>query len=207
LTGESASGSKTVTTLLTGFEAFGGAEVNVSELVVDAVRATRPDGVHCAVLPTSYRRAEAAIEELIRTHDPDCILMLGLSEKAKAITFEQTALNFDDCAMRDNDGDIRTRSKIRADAPVGYWNSLPLERMADIARTLGHQVVFSRDAGGFVCNHTFFAAARQVALKRPDCRAGFVHLPPLGGPGEELVKIVTLVERWIADVLSHQRET
>src|SRR5262245_50053997 len=50
-----------MTTLVTGFDAFGGVAVNSSELVVTALAARAEPGVITAVLPTSYRRAGARI--------------------------------------------------------------------------------------------------------------------------------------------------
>ena len=43
-----------MTTLVTGFEPFGGSNVNSSELVVTALAALGERGVITAVLPTSY---------------------------------------------------------------------------------------------------------------------------------------------------------
>jgi len=191
-----------VTILLTGFDAFGGASVNASQLVIDTLAEAKPSGVITAVLPTSYREAEKAIQRLIRAHRPSGVLMLGLANKAAAITLEQTALNLNDCAAPDNNGEVRLRQPIADDAPVGYWNSLPLNRMASIARASGHQVEFSRDAGGFVCNHVFFIAARTIADELPDSRCGFVHLPLIREAGPELTRVVELVQTWIADGLT-----
>lgn len=183
--------------LVTGFDAFGGAAVNASELVVNALAAASGVGVVTAVLPTSYRKAEANIQGLIHTHKPDRVLMLGLARRATAITLEQAALNIDDCGAPDNDGEIRLRQRISEDAPAAFWNSLPLDQLADIARELGHEVEFSRDAGGFICNHVFFSAARTLAADFPESQCGFVHLPPIAGPGRRLTETVALLQAWI----------
>jgi pyroglutamyl-peptidase len=191
-----------VTILISGFDAFGEAKVNSSQLVIEALAETEPEGVITAVLPTSYSEAEKRMQTLIRQHRPDRILMLGLASKAQAIRLEQVALNMNDCAAPDNDGEVRLSQRIAEDAPIGRWNSLPLSRMASIARQLGHAIEFSSDAGGFVCNHIFFTAAQMLAAEFPDSRCGFVHLPDISGSGEKLARTVELVQAWIADGLA-----
>jgi pyroglutamyl-peptidase len=190
-----------MTILVSGFDAFGEAKVNSSALVVDALAQAEISGVLTAVLPTSYREAEKRIKTLIRRHRPERILMLGLASKAKAIRLEQVALNLNDCVAPDNDGEIRLGQRIADDAPIGHWNSLPLNRMSRIAERLGHTIEFSRDAGGFVCNHVFFTAAQTLAMELPESRSGFVHLPYIEGPGDELDQTVELIRAWIADGL------
>jgi pyroglutamyl-peptidase len=190
-----------VAILISGFDAFGDMPVNSSELVVDALAQAGLDGVTTAVLPTSYREAEKRIQSLIRRHRPDRLLMLGLASRSSAIRIEQVALNLDDCTAPDNDGEVRTRRPIAAGSVIGHWNSLPMNRMASIAQQCGHDIEFSRDAGGFVCNHVFFTAAQTLAAELPDSRCGFVHLPTIEGPGEKLTRTVELVQAWIADGL------
>jgi pyroglutamyl-peptidase len=183
-------------TLVTGFEPFGGFEVNSSELVVTALAARNEPGVITAVLPTSYRRAEARIGELLRAHQPRTVLLLGC-EIASQICLEQVALNLDDSDAPDNDGEVRLRRRIIEEAPVGYWSSLQLEPMADAARDLREGVDFSHDAGAYVCNHVYFTAAHLVATELPHTRCGLVHLPALQGPGNRLTRLLELVRIWI----------
>lgn len=185
------------TTLVTGFEAFGGSEVNSSELVVRALEELRFPGVATAVLPTSYRRAEAHIAALLHDHRPCRLYMLGLAQRSAAIRFEELALNRDHCAAPDNDGEIRLDRRIIEEAPREYRNSLQLDRMVPTARDLGEGVLFSQDAGGFVCNHVFFAASHLIFTDLPGCRCGFVHLPAVDRGDERLMRFVEIVQTWI----------
>jgi pyroglutamyl-peptidase len=187
-----------MTTLVTGFEPFGGFKVNSSELVVTALAAGNEPGVITALLPTSYRRAEARIGELLHAHQPHTVLLLGLSESASRICLEQVALNLDDSDAPDNDGEVRLRRRIIEEAPVGYWSSLQLEPMAEAARDLREEVGFSHDAGAYVCNHVYFTATHLVATELPRTRCGLVHLPALRGPGRRLTSLLKIVRIWIA---------
>jgi len=188
-----------MTTLVTGFEPFGESTVNSSELVVAALDSPGNPDVIAEVLPTSYRRAEARIGDLLHTHRPSTVLMLGLAESTASIRFEQVALNLDDCDAPDNDGNVRLRQRIVEEAPVGYWSSLQLDRMADVSRDLGEDVLFSHDAGGYVCNHVFFTAAHLVAKEFPDTRCGFVHLPAVQASDERLSQFIEIVRSWVDD--------
>jgi pyroglutamyl-peptidase len=186
-----------MTTLVTGFEPFGGSKVNSSELVVNALDALAEPNVITAVLPTTYRGAEARIGELLRSHRPQMVLMLGLAEATTKVRFEQVALNLDDSETPDNDGEMRLRGRIVKGAPVGYWSSLPLDGMADASRGLGERVLFSHDAGGFVCNHVFFTAAHLAATEFPATRCGFVHLPAVLASDKRLSRFIEMVTVWI----------
>lgn len=186
-----------MTILITGFDAFAGIELNSSQMVVDALAKLELDGVVTAVLPTAYHRAESRIHDLIRRHRPDRVLMLGLARQARAIRLERAAQNLDDCAEADNEGDVRQRQKIVEAADLTHLSTLPLTRMAEIARELGNEVEFSRDAGGFVCNHVFFTTAQLIASELPDSRCGFVHLPALDAGSDELKRMVELIQAWL----------
>jgi pyroglutamyl-peptidase len=187
-----------MTTLVTGFESFGGSRTNSSELVVTALGALGEPGVITAVLPTSYRRAEARIRDLLHAHRPHTALMMGLGDGAAGIRLEQVALNLDDFDAPDNDGEVRLRQNIVDGAPVGYWSSLQLDRMAEAARDLSEEALFSHDAGGYVCNHVFFTAAHLVATEFPGTRCGFVHLPAVKESGERLTRLLDIVRLWIS---------
>ncbi|HEV8389030.1 MAG TPA: hypothetical protein VGQ35_04260 [Dongiaceae bacterium] len=187
-----------MTTLVTGFEPFGGSRVNPSELIAAGLAAREEAGVVAAVLPTSYTRSEARLTELLRLHRPGRVLLLGVADSAPEIRLEQVALNLDDCAAPDNDGDVRVRRRIIEGAPAAYWSSLPLESMARSARDMNENATFSRDAGGYVCNHAFFIATHLVATEFPLTRCGFVHVPAVAESSDRLERLRMIVQTWIA---------
>ena len=188
-----------MTTLVTGFEPFGGASSNASELVVTALAAQAGADVATAVLPTSYSRAAANICDLLRDQRPRRVLMLGLANGSARMRFEQVALNLNDSTAPDNDGEVRLRQRIVVEAPVGYWSTLPLGRMAKVARRHGEEIEFSRDAGGYVCNHVFFTAAHFTTNELPDTQAGFVHLPAVKQTDARLDRFVEIVRSWTSE--------
>jgi pyroglutamyl-peptidase len=159
-----------------GFERFGAHAVNPSERVVRAL-AGGP-GLATDVLPVAYRRAQARLAATLETLRPDALLLLGRHE-GEAIRLERVALNLDDAASPDEDGERRCGTPILPGGPVGHWSTLPLEAFAAALVRRALPVTWSRDAGGFLCNHVFYVAREWVERSGRAIPCGFVHLPPL----------------------------
>jgi pyroglutamyl-peptidase len=159
-----------------GFAPFGAHAVNPSEQVVRAL-AGQP-GLATTVLPVAWRRAERALVAWLESVRPAALLLLGRHE-GDAIRLERVALNLDDAASADEEGERRSGVPIRPAGPVGHWSTLPLEAFAAAlaGRALPH--VWSRDAGGFLCNHVFYVARDWIEERGHDLPCGFLHLPPL----------------------------
>ena len=92
--------------LLTGFEPFGGDDVNSSQEVVRTLSCDESGGVELetSILPVSFKRAGNAICRLLDATEPDVVIMLGQSSKSNCIKIERVALNLMDSCKGDNDG-------------------------------------------------------------------------------------------------------
>ena len=79
--------------LLTGFEPFGGDDVNSSQEVVRTLSCDESGGVELviSILPVSFKRAGNAICRLIDATEPDVVIMLGQSSKSNCIKCFQRA--------------------------------------------------------------------------------------------------------------------
>jgi pyroglutamyl-peptidase len=159
-----------------GFARFGAHAVNPAEEVVRAL-AARDAELATAVLPVSYRRAEAGLAALLASARPAALLLLGRHE-GDALRLERVALNLDDAISADEDGEQRSAAPIRPGGPVGHWSSLPLAELAAALERRGVPFVWSRDAGGFLCNHVFWLAREWCERGGRPIPCGFVHLPP-----------------------------
>jgi len=136
--------------LLTGFNRFGGLEVNSSELIVEAIatralESGRTDLVS-EVLPTEYRRAGDRMRYLIQEYQPKVILALGVATGAPFLRLERVALNLNDAEMPDNAGEVISGQLIEAKGPAAYWSSLPLTAMLEALDGLDVPVVVSNHA-------------------------------------------------------------
>ena len=181
-----------MTVLVTGFEPFGGDADNPSAEIVGRLRA-RPL-LATAVLPVRYDRVEAEMAGLVAHHRPGAVLMIGLGETA-GVRFELFALNIDDTESADNGGEVRVRRPILdgdpAVAPVAYRSTLPLGELAGVAAESGLAVDWSRDAGGFLCNHVFYVTRHLT--RNSDVPCGFVHV----GRARPVADLVPFFERAI----------
>jgi pyroglutamyl-peptidase len=164
-------------TLVTGFEPFGGAEVNASEKLVEALASDPPYGLELAtaVLPVVWTRAGDELVLAIEREQPELVVCFGQADGRTQVEIERFALNFDD--GRDEESETR-RAEISADGPVAYRSSFPVDAVVDALRAEGIPAAASRDAGGFLCNHVFYALMHALA-ERTGPRGGFVHVPLL----------------------------
>ncbi len=169
--------------LITGFEPYGTLAENPSATIAQELArraAERPDvyaGLRVAILPTEFARAERAIGELLQTDVPDVLLALGVAPRAEGLRIERTARNRDDAALPDNAGEQRSLSPIVPGGPDTLESTLPIQAMWVALEQLGVPVAISDDAGGYVCNHLFYAARHLIDSRGLPTRCGFVHVP------------------------------
>ncbi len=162
--------------LLTGFDPFGGEEINPSWEAVERAECESAELVR-AELPTSYRRGPERLRELCRAHQPDAVLCVGQAGGRRGISVERVAINCMDAPIPDNDGETFTDAPIVPGGEAAYFASLPVRRMAEALRSAGLAAGISNTAGTFVCNRVMYEALRLAATEFPGMRAGFVHLP------------------------------
>ncbi|HEY2311251.1 MAG TPA: hypothetical protein VGH46_09090 [Gaiellaceae bacterium] len=163
--------------LVTGFEPFGGSEVNASQKLVEALASDPPAQLELAtaVLPVVWTRAADELVRALEQEQPELVVCFGQADGRPDIEVERFALNFDEGS--DEEGEER-RAEISTDGPVAYRSSLAVDAIVDALRADGIPAAVSRDAGGFLCNHVFYALMHALA-RRPGVRGGFVHVPLL----------------------------
>src|SRR5262249_3733936 len=88
-------------------------------------------------------------------------------------------LNLDDARIPDNAGESVNGRRIVEDGPVGYWSTLPLEKMEQALKAREIPVEFSNHAGAYLCNHAFFAARHEMEVNSKQTPCGFIHVPAL----------------------------
>ena len=102
--------------LITGFDPFGGEQINPS---IEAVK--RLPDVICGAqiikleVPTEKTRSLPVIESAILEHDPDMILSVGQAGGRADITVERVGLNVDDYRQRSLPCLIQTREFLSAE--------------------------------------------------------------------------------------------
>ncbi len=165
--------------LLTGFEPFGGDQINPSWEIAKALNGQKIAGVNiiARMLPCVFGEALKVLQQSIDEVNPDLVLALGQAGGRSDFSIERIAINIDDARIADNAGAQPIDQPVVNGAPAAYFSTLPIKTMVAGLRGAGHPASVSQTAGTFVCNHVFFGL--QHALHGSGVRSGFMHLPLL----------------------------
>ena len=165
--------------LLTGFEPFGGSEINSSWEIAVRVGQLSPKGVvvETMQLPVSFKCAGEAIRKTLRENQPNVLVMLGQRGKGTSIDIERIAINLMDSVNPDNDGYQPQEQAIVKGGESAYFSNLPVKALRD---ALLHKSILARvsnSAGLYVCNSTYYNALEEIQKHQLSTKAVFVHLP------------------------------
>jgi pyroglutamyl-peptidase len=163
--------------LISGFEPFGGSDLNSSQLVVEAISKESLSGLELSavILPVEFDKAARVLLSKVNDFNPEIIISFGQAEGRKAITPEKIAINLDSARIPDNAGELRVNKVIVEAGADGYFSTLPIEKMVAAVKECGLESEISLSAGAFLCNHIFYHLQHQL-LER-EVKSGFVHLP------------------------------
>ena len=164
--------------LVTGFDPFGGDEVNPSSLAVSRLK--KKIGkvtVVTAVLPTSYARSAKVLREAIDEAKPDIVLCVGQAGGRTDLCLERVGINVQDARIPDNDRKQPIDVPVRADGPAAYFATLPIKACVAEMRKAGLPAAVSNTAGTFVCNHILYALMDIIESHPAKMRGGFLHIP------------------------------
>lgn len=168
--------------LVTGFTPFPGAPVNPTQHLIQSLRQWPQwleslGEIRLAVLPVEYGAVPGELEALGRDFAPDIAVHFGLSARATGFTLERLARNANAIGRVDNSGSLPPAAIFDGDADIA--STLPLQAIARQLEGQGLPVAWSDDAGGYLCNYTFYlACSPRFSGYRPSM-AGFIHVPPL----------------------------
>jgi pyroglutamyl-peptidase len=127
------------------------------------------------VLPVVWALAAEELERVLDGGRPELVVCFGQADGRTHVEIERFALNFDEGS--DEAGESR-KAEIDPGGPVARRSSLPVDEVVEALRAEGIPAAASRDAGGFLCNHVFYALMGALA-QRSGMRGGFVHVPLL----------------------------
>ena len=188
--------------LITGFEPFGGSDINASWETAVRVGQLPPKGVvvETMQLPVSFTRAGEAIRRALHEKHPDVLVMLGQRGKGTSIDIERIAINMMDAANPDNDGYQPQEQVIIAESGAAYFSNLPVKALRDAVLQRDIPARVSNSAGLYVCNSTYYNALDEIRGQQLSTKVVFVHLPKISSdfPLEMLVEAVkTIIETGI----------
>ena len=189
--------------LLTGFEPFGGSNINSSWETVAHIEQLPPQNVNIETvkLPVSFDRSGLEIIKAIHRNTPDILIMLGQRGQGSSIDIERIAVNLMDASNPDNDGCCPQEQMISAKGNAAYFSNLPVKILRDALLQKNIPAKVSNSAGLYVCNSTYYNALNEIFEKRLKTKAVFVHLPKISNefPIELLTASVKTIIKTIVD--------
>ena len=162
--------------LITGFEPFGGENINPSW---DAVRAW-PDEVGEYVLtklsiPVVYGEAAECVIEAADELLPDAIISVGQAGGRATITPELVAINLRYAKIPDNNGNEPKDEPIINGGEAAHFSTIPARKIAEAIDLIGIPSQVSYSAGTYVCNDVLYTLLDKY--KDKSVKVGFIHVP------------------------------
>ncbi|HSW05825.1 pyroglutamyl-peptidase I [Aquabacterium sp.] len=168
--------------LITGFEPFGGDDINPSWQVARALDGRRIAGRRLVArqLPCTFAAALSALDQALHglPSPPQLVLALGLAGSRSAVSIERIAINVIDARIPDNAGAQPIDEPVVPGGPAAYFSRLPIKAISAGLLQAGLPAEVSQTAGTFVCNQVFYGLMHRLQAM-PAIRGGFIHLPPL----------------------------
>ena len=162
--------------LLTGFETFSNFKRNISQQVVELISAEEVFDfkISTAILAVDETGSREVSDRIESGEKFDTILHLGFSENANEILLERYARNNFHMKIADNSGRLLTSGKISPGHAI-LETKVP-RNFIDNYLTGYSKIRWNEDAGGFVCNETYYRSLLASSeMHQPVVL--FIHLP------------------------------
>ncbi|XP_015280037.1 PREDICTED: pyroglutamyl-peptidase 1-like protein isoform X2 [Gekko japonicus] len=130
--------------------------------------------LYIAELPAVYQKAKELVCAIWATRQPHLVIHVGLASASRAtILLEQCGKN-KGYKERDVCGFLPEDGCCVSEGPERIESTINMKRVWKNLLTEGIDAVFSRDAGRYVCDYTYY-----TSLYYGNGRAAFIHVPPL----------------------------
>ena len=170
--------------LITGFEPFGGEEINPSWEVVRRL----PDEIGGfsltkLLVPVVFGKAAKYVMNAADKLMPDVIISVGQAGGRRAITPEMLAINLRFAKIPDNEGNLPKDESIVAGGESAYFSTLPVRKIAEAINERGVLSEVSYSAGAYVCNDLLYTLLDRYSAE--GVGVGFIHVPYVSEQGKE----------------------
>lgn len=156
--------------LFTAFVPFGNISINSSEITLNKL--SMPN-IYKLLLPVTIDESFKVLDDFLKEHSVDLIIMLGMAAKRKTITIEERAINLLDFNIPDNNGVTINNEKIIKEENDFLYSSLNIEKIVNNLNNKNFNVEKSSDAGKYICNYIYF----MTLHKYTDILSMFIHIP------------------------------
>ena len=162
--------------LITGFEPFGGEEINPSwEAVCRLPNEIGEYSLTKLRIPVAFGMAAKEVINLAEEICPNAILCIGQAGGRNAVTPELVAINLRHASIPDNSGFQPLDEPVIGGADAAYFSTLPVRKMADAINSAGIPSHLSYSAGAYVCNDLLYTLLSH--FRESETKIAFVHVP------------------------------
>lgn len=170
--------------LITGFEPFGGENINPSWEAVSRL----PDKIGeysltKLMLPVTFGKAADMAVRKAEEINPDVIISVGQAGGRSAVTPERIAINIRNASIPDNDGNQPIDESIVEGGRVAYFSTLSPRLISEEIASAGISSHISYSAGTYVCNELFYTLLSTFEGSNTLC--SFIHIPYCKEQGRE----------------------
>ena len=170
--------AKKKTLLITGFDPFGGQNINPSWEAVSCLPESIGEyNIYKLQIPTEFQKASVSIIEKASTLHPDVILCIGQAGGRDAITPEVIAINLREASLPDNAGYQPVNLPVIPDSREAYFSTVPVRSMVKELHSHNIPARLSYSAGTFVCNDVLYTLLNEFF--ESSTLVGFIHVPYL----------------------------
>ncbi len=170
--------------LISGFEPFGGENINPSwESVLRLPDEIGEYSLTKIQLPVVFCKSAEIVIEKAEEISADAIICVGLAGGRDAITPELVAINLRYGKIPDNNGYHPKDEPIDASGQAAYFSTLPVRKMAEAINYEGIPSRVSYSAGTYVCNDLLYKLLAH--FEGSSTRVAFVHVPYSNEQGKE----------------------
>ncbi len=169
--------------LITGFEPFGGHNINPSAVIAEDLDGKVIQNIEIIgrTIPLNYSEIMSTNWRFIKEINPDIIFNLGQAPRP-AISLEYAAINVANVSSGAYNCGAKPRNeRIVEDGPAAYFSNLPTQEMVKYLNENGIPSYTSYSAGTFGCNQIFYSTMHYLDIhsKIDSTLAGFIHVPLL----------------------------
>lgn len=170
--------------LITGFDPFGGENINPSWEAVKALPDSIGDWqITKMEIPTVFGTAAAQVIATAEDARPDAILCIGQAGGRAAVTPEVIAINLQEARITDNAGNQPVNIPVAEGGPAAYFATVPVREMVQAIQSRSIPAALSYSAGAFVCNDVLYHLLHH--FDGTNTRVGFIHVPYLPQQAKE----------------------
>ena len=170
--------------LITGFDPFGGENINPSwEAVKELPDHIGDWQITKMEIPTVFGAAADQVIAAAEGFQPNAILCIGQAGGRAAVTPEVVAINLQEARITDNRGNQPMNIPVVKGGPAAYFATVPVREMVQAIQAANIPAALSYSAGTFVCNDVLYRLLHH--FDGTATQAGFIHVPYLPQQAKE----------------------